>query len=450
MTDTTNFAPNSQAITSDLNFQLKPSGVRSRSYRASILPTNKTAFAPTETCIIYIPGGRRNTYLDCSQSYMRMTVKNTDAVNAFKLDVCAFSLINRIDIFHGGNLLETIQSYNQLAIYILDMQSSMSNRLGLGNMYGFDATGDRSGLNFAVGAQYTCCLPIFSGVVGTLSDKMLPLGLLSDDIRLEITFKTASLGVVAAAGTPQYSILDFQLELTIVELSDEGENMVRSNYSYPETPLYLHGSSWRHYTSNLPALSAGGFATLVPARFASLKQIACMPRRSVEIASVTSYGLGSRVNPNISYYWFRIGSAIVPSKAKAVFLEGTNTGGYSEAYAELLKSWHDLHTVSNSTCLGLEYQVADAAIANCPQIAVATNTGVTSYKNGFVIAIELESFAQRNDVLLSGMNTLSSQIFFEATINTAIGAGSGSYTLDFFAWYDHILVLDRGILSVKI
>ena len=67
-----------------------------------------------------------------------------------------------------------------------------------------------------------------------------------------------------------------------------------------------------------------------------------------------------------------------------------------------------------------------------------------------MIAIELENFAQRNDVLLSGMNTLSSQIFFEATINTAIGAGSGSYTLDFFAWYDHILVLDRGILSVKI
>ena len=88
MTDTTNFVQNSQAITSDLNFQLKPSGVRSRSYRASILPTNKTTFNPTDTCMIYIPGGRRNTYLDCSQSYMRMTIKNTNPAvgEFFRLD----------------------------------------------------------------------------------------------------------------------------------------------------------------------------------------------------------------------------------------------------------------------------------------------------------------------------------------------------------------------------
>ena len=444
MTDTTNFVQNSQAITSDLNFQLKPSGVRSRSYRASILPTNKSSFGPTETCIIYIPGGRRNTYLDCNQSYMRMTIKNTDATNAFKLDNNAASVINRIDVFHGGNLLETIQSYNQLAIYILDMQASLSQRIGLSNIFGFDPAGDRAGASFAVNAKNTFCLPIFSGVCGVLCDKMLPLGLLSDDIRLEITFETSALAVCAAAGTPAYSILDFQLELTIVELSDEGENMVRSNYSYPETPLYLHGSSWRHYTSTLPATSSGGFSTLVPARFASLKQIALCPRRNTEINNALGYGLGSRVNPNFSYYWFRIGSSIIPSKA--VTLEGTNTGGYGEAYAELLKAWHDLHTTSNSTALGTEYQVGEATIATCPQVAVQTDAN--SYKNGFVIAQELESFAQRTDVLLSGMNTLSSQIFFETNITTAIGAAS--YNLDFFAWYDHILVLDRGILSVKI
>jgi hypothetical protein len=273
---------------------------------------------------------------------------------------------------------------------------------------------------------------------------MLPLGLLADDIRLEITFETLALMVVqgATALTTAPTILDFQLELTIVELSDEGENLVRSNYAYPEQPLYLHGASWRHYTSQLPA-SSGGYSTLVPARFASLKQLALLPRRSTEISSTQSYGISSRVNPNFAYYWWRIGSAILPPKA--VYLENSgSTGGYGEAYAELLKSWHDLNTVSNSTCLGLEYGVADVVVPNCPQVAV--QTGANSYKNGFVIAQELESFAQRNDVLLSGMNTLSSQIFFESTINTAPAT---TYTLDFFAYYDHILVLDRGLLSVK-
>ena len=132
---------------------------------------------------------------------------------------------------------------------------------------------------------------------------------------------------------------------------------------------------------------------------------------------------------------------------KAVYLENSgNTGGYGEAYAELLKSWHDLHTTANSTALGAEYAVADAAITNCPQLPVSGNVTSASFSNGFVIAQEMESFAQRSDVLLSGMNTLSSQIFFETTINTA---PTNTYTLDFFAWYDHIMVIDRGIISIK-
>ena len=444
MTDTTQLIPNNLAVTSDLDYRLKPSAPRSRSYRASILPTNKNTFNPTDTAICYIPGGRRNTYLDCDQSYIRMTLKNTDGTGVFKLDGNANCIINRLDVFHGSNLLETIQTYNILSNYILDMQASLSQRIGLSNIYGFDTSGDRSGISFATGAQQTFCLPIFSGVVGVLNDKMLPIGILADDIRLEFTFESLAAAVVQTTGmtTGTCQILDFQLELTIVELSDEGETMVRSNYQYPQMPLYLHGSSWRHYVSQLPAAS-GGYSTLVPARFASLKQLALLPRRSTETSSVTSYSIGSRVNPNIANYWWRIGSAIVPPKA--VYLESSgNTGGFGEAYAELLKSWHDLHTTDNSSCLGLEYNVADATVTNCPQAALST--GSNSYKNGFVIAQELESFAQRSDVLLSGMNTLSSQVFFEAQINTA---PTTTYTLDFFAWYDHIMVIDQGIISIK-
>lgn len=444
MTDSSALLPSTQAITSDLNYALKPAGVRSRSYRASILPTNKSTFAPSDTCLIYIPGGRRNSYLDVGQSYMRFTIKNNDATNDFKLDGNACSIINRIDVFHGSNLLETIQGYNILVNYILDVQSSISQRLGLSNIYGFDTNGDRSGAFIQKGGnQQTFCMPIFSGVVGVLSDKCLPIGMLADDIRLEITFETSTLGVVATAGAPQYSVIDFQLELCIIELSDEGESMVRQ-VANPDEPIYMHGSSWRHYTSTLASGTTGGYSTLVPARFASLKQLALCPRRGTDQVT-TSYSIGSRVNPNIEYYWWRIGASIIP--AKAVYLSNANnTGGYAESYAELLKSWHALHTVANSTALAVEYNKADTAITNTPVVAGAT-AGSGAFANGFVIAQELESFAQRNDVLLCGMNTLSSQVFFEC--NIASTAPSTTYTLDFFAWYDHILVLERGLLSVK-
>jgi hypothetical protein len=280
-----------------------------------------------------------------------MTLKNTSAAvgSSFALDHNANCVINRLDVFHGSNLLETIQTYNVLSAYILDMQLSQSQKLSLANIYGFDKDGDRQGVSLGVANQKTFCLPIFSGVVGVLNDKMLPIGLLADDIRLEFTFDSL-LSAVVQSGTPGVlSILDFQLELTIVELSDEGESMVRSNYQYPQMPLYLHGSSWRHYVSNLPA-SMGGYSTLVPARFASLKQLALLPRRNTETASAISYSLSSRANPNFAQYWWRIGSAIIPSKA--IYLDSSNnTGAYGEGYAELLKSWHALHSTAHSTSL---------------------------------------------------------------------------------------------------
>ena len=95
----------------------------------------------------------------------------------------------------------------------------------------------------------------------------------------------------------------------------------------------------------------------------------------------------------------------------------------------------------------VEYNVGDAAVAANQIIGIGTNVEANSYKNGFAIAQELESFAQRSDVLLSGMNTLSSQVFFETQIGAT--APTSAYTLDFYAWYDHIMVIDQGIISIK-
>jgi hypothetical protein len=98
-----------------------------------------------------------------------------------------------------------------------------------------------------------------------------------------------------------------------------------------------------------------------------------------------------------------------------------------------------------------QFNVADNATADtsvsCGGV-VAPNTGSNSYLNAFAIGQNLETYSQKSDVIINGLNTLSSQVFFEANINTATAA---SYTLDFYANYDHILVLDpqTGLLSVK-
>lgn len=433
---------------------------------------------------MYIPGGRRNTYLDPQQSYIRYTIKNNDTSVAststvpggMYLDNNGACVINRLDVFHASNLLESIQSYNQLMTIMLDTNINSAQKLGLSSAYGTASTVQAGADISRKGAfingtyytgsasasatgQLTICMPVISGVFGLSADKMLPIGKLNDDIRLEFTFEQQNVAVVyqTTSASTSWTITDVQLELAIVELSDEGESMVNSVIS-PSHPIYLHGNSYRHYTSTLAASTSGGVSVLVPARFGSLKSLFVCPRRAVETAGTylpTSYTLSSRINPNFAQYWWRVGSALLP--AKYVTLENAQTtGGYAEAFMELQKAFHSVSTPANASVLPASiYNVSDAAT-----ILIAAQTGVnvakggtdvatsnTSYLNGFLIGQELESFANRSDILLSGYNTLSQQVFFEAQINNATSANS--YTLNIFANYDHILVLDQGILSVR-
>jgi hypothetical protein len=113
-----------------------------------------------------------------------LTVQNLDATGAgnyFNTDVCGACFINRIDIFHGRNLLETIQQYYVLFIYLLDLQFSASAKQGLSTMYGIchvaGAANTRLGRLCASAntQKLTFCIPLL-GMIGLGSDKLIPIG----------------------------------------------------------------------------------------------------------------------------------------------------------------------------------------------------------------------------------------------------------------------------------
>ena len=110
MTDSSALLANTMAVSDTVLYNLKPSAARSKSYRASIAPINASTFNPSSTAIFQIPCGRKNTYIDINQSYLKFTVANNDAqINTFYVDNNASCFINRSDTFFGGNLLESIQ-----------------------------------------------------------------------------------------------------------------------------------------------------------------------------------------------------------------------------------------------------------------------------------------------------------------------------------------------------
>ena len=192
MTDNQGLLPNNVGITSDLLYDLKPSSGRGRSYRCSIQPSNKQTFSGGDTAILSIPCGRRGTFLDNQQSYIKYTIQNNEILagkTAF-IDNNGACVINRLDVFHASNMLESIQQYNVLYSYLLDTQINTSQSYGLSSMFGTATDFNRKGypLGLSTGAnKITVCMPILSGVIGLGLDKNLPVGSLNDDIRVEIT-----------------------------------------------------------------------------------------------------------------------------------------------------------------------------------------------------------------------------------------------------------------------
>ena len=134
-------------------------------------PTNKSTFNPSDTMIFYVPGGRRNTFLDGTQNYLKLTMKNSDTAKTLAFDHHGSCVINRIDIFHGSALLESIQAYNVLMNYLYDFNLNMATGYAMSSMlwcHSTLASSVRSDLLLTNSSKnyYTVCIPILSVTIG--------------------------------------------------------------------------------------------------------------------------------------------------------------------------------------------------------------------------------------------------------------------------------------------
>jgi hypothetical protein len=484
--------PISQALTSDMMLGLKPCAPKSRSARVSIAPINKSIFSGGDVIQIEIPSGRKNSWLDPSQSYLKFSVQVSTTVaspatagsGGVYIENSAYSFISKLDVWNGSNLLESINEYGQLANFLIDTSLTQSDKAGLSPMIGTNninyyqngpvaygqnqpvtqtqQAGDRSGLQLQTttaintSIPYTFVLPLLSGVVGVNSSKCLPIGKLNAPIRLDLYVEQNDNAIVyglSGAGAI-WQIVNVEFCACFVEIQDD-------NFDVPLAqgqPEYISTTTYRQSSAYLPAATSGEFTTLLPFRCASLKALYGRFRHqstAVQGATATqAYRKSSSISPNLNSYYFRCGNSVYPNKP-VYLLNGYLTGTGAEAYGELLKSFHSLSSSIGNTAITFnQYNVAATASQGFAAAYGNVSKGVAldTANNAFAIGIELESFSNRSDTILSGISTLNSQCFFTGIINsgsTAGGANNYNYTVDFFAQMDMILVLVDGILTAK-
>lgn len=388
-----------------------------------------------------------------------------------------------MDIYHSSNLIETINEYGQLANFLVDTSLTQSDKAGLSPMIGCNPStqhistaatyatnalnaplviaGDRSGLALSsvatssginTAVPFTFCLPMLSGVVGVNASKMLPIGKLNAPIRMEM-FLSANDDVIyygASGAGAVWQVLNVEFVACYVEINDDSFNQDNDL----SIPTFISTQTYRQASTFLPSATAGEFTCLVPFRCASLNALYARFRNypsAVQGANATAaYRKSSSINPNFSQFYYRVGSSIYPNKPVNL-INGTLVQSGAEAYAELMKSFHALSsTIGNSAIPFYQYNVATTAKGGWTVNFVPGSNLTTSNtsNNAFAIGLELQSFSNRNDTILSGLSTLNSQVFFTGTINSGSTAGF-DFTVDFFSQMDMILIIENGIMSAR-
>jgi len=428
------------AFPQDLNFQMKKNAVKCRAYRTTLTPIGGSAnMSPSDTIKWDVPVGRVGTYLDTSASYLQLTVKNTTGSGSWNVDGSAYSFIQRLSTYSGGTLLEDIDAYGAFANLMLDAQVSSIDRTTslsahMGTNVEVSDNCSRGGITVANAGSTTFCIPLISSVFGSFVSKLLPLGAVSNDLRLEIVLASA-VNAVVGAGAVNYQVTSAQLQLSILELDSDAQRMVDASTG---GNYYISTECYRNYSTSLASGSKGD-NVLIPARFSSVKSVLAIyrPQGNIGASDGTKYAQTSRINPYAgagSSLQFQIGSSTVPA---------TPITSAAELYTEAVKAFHNFGNTSQSSCIDNSTWAVKTE-ASTPD---ANNTGT------FYVGYNTESIANRSDVLNTGISTLNQNIFMQSRYTTDYGgndSGLPSATrLDMFVHFDGVLAIENGIVTMK-
>ena len=425
----------SGGISDALNFAPKMAGAKSRSYRVVVNPIGGGSANPGEIIKIDVPTGRgRHTYMDPSQSFITCQLKSTDAA-VMNLDGSAYSLFSRLDVLSGGQILETISDYGHTVNTLLDLNqaatdAAVSGSVALGTNYAATNNVDKTGAQLGIGSvaptYQDFSLPIaLSGILGAACSKYIPIGIMSD-LRVEFTVEQAALGVVCASANPAWTIQNFTLNLTYLELDPQVAEQIHS----ANGGVYkISTEGWRTY-STVGIAGRASDSVLIPSRFSSSRSFLTTYRQNDQAVS-GSYWNAHRVNP---YYHpsqkcsiqYAVGSTLVPQSPIQF--------GTSEAYTMMLQAFHSLgNAAQNNRC----------SLTNWNQTAY---NGTAGSMGSFAVAVNLDSMLFKSKELSVGLSTLTSPVFLQGTFPTA---PTISHRITNMVHYDALLEISEQGVSIR-
>ena len=448
-------------IPANLKYQSNVESAPARRYRTNIQPQNgQGPYGANNTIIINIPT-RNNTALIPSESCLKGSVTFTTAAAApcAALESCGHhGWINRLRVFHGSNLLQDIQEYHQLAKILYDFQMPLDSTQGrfsvtsgttneyTGALLGVSAadavavrptnrgrnyaSGVTTGVPTATATTDNFCINLISLVGSLAGGKYLPLWeMTSAPLRVELVLQSSISNVMNfSAGTPTngaFTLSNIEYVGEFLELPDSAIAAIRSESS---NPLQMVVPDWRAYTfsSGLTANTPTQVSFPIPAKFSSLKSIVVNQRQTAGAVGFWPVSSGAF---GLQSYQFRIGSEVLPSSPPTTM---------SDWFTEACKCFGSIADISFQPSVDISSYDFQS-----PLIVDSYNKGMTFNSGSFLAGIDLESYQNADkSKVFAGMNTNTSDIFFQPTYNHG---ASITLLLTAFACFDSVLVCENGV-----
>ena len=442
---------------------MKPSSAPARGYTSRLLPEAGTSFSCGNIVDINIPVGRPGEHMRSQESSLMFRVKNSGAYGATNgvhdnratFDGGAWSLIQKIEVFQGSTLLETISDYNILHGMLYDVTTSSNYRQGVGSiMHGTanvplgTSTADTlqgatiRGLSDGAATLATGTVPgehyvsmqLVSSILGTLNERVLPVGYLSADIRLRIEFAQMETAFIYS-GTPVIEIDEVCYNAVIVALDPSVDAGVAQEAS--GGTIAMHSSSFRAYTHTITKDRTYDILSL-PVRFSSLRYMLHSLQPAANRAAKTKGSVMAREKANVKSFQYRLGNLLVPQIP--IKVSDTNLAEISE---QLLRIFGRLQTLGDDFGIAL----TDTSIFAKNDVSTAGDQGT------FILGADLNAFGGTlDDLANTGQSLLSTPCSIEITFgDTTATDCPHDLRVTTFAAFDQLLILDMttGLFSLR-
>jgi hypothetical protein len=209
----------------------------------------------------------------------------------------------------------------------------------------------------------------------------------------------------------------------MIQSSLEGQPL---QFTVPDYSNYQH-------TAAIPNGVATQVNFAISAKYSSLKSIFVMVRdKGIGVNTFYPY---STVTAGISSYYFRVGPAIMPTKAP---------DNLPEMFAECLKAMGSMSDLNWQPSIE---KVSYETIASGTASTIANNGSISS--GSFYIGLDLENYvAAPKDSIFCGYNSNTDDIY--CVLNFSGSAATvATARFDAFAMFDCVIVCDNGVCFRK-